>query len=461
MSTEIEAHILKRYEIQTQLGQGAYGIVWRAIDRRTRDVVAVKKIYDAFQNATDAQRTFREIMFLHHLHHSNIIKMLHVHRALNDRDIYVVFEYMETDLHVVIRANILGDIHKQFIIYQLLKTMKYLHSAEILHRDMKPSNLLLNSDCMMKVADFGLARSILTLEKEQVARPVLTDYIATRWYRPPEILLGSTRYTKSVDMWSVGCILGELILGKPIFPGRSTTHQLELIIAVTGEPSPADITATNSQFADAMLRDIRRANPKTFAELLPKASPEALDLISKLICFNPTDRMTAEQALEHPYVAAFHRPQDEIVADGPITISLPDDTRYSMQEYREKLYDEIAKARRGVRRTSAAEAGSPIATASTTAKAARSNSGSTRTGTTRAGTSASTVAQRTTAASSTLKSTAGAGEAAPSRTHTGVRSTTAGTRSAAGASSSYSSLPSGGAGEETRPASRRPVTKKL
>ncbi|ESL07481.1 protein kinase [Trypanosoma rangeli SC58] len=294
-------------------------------------------------------------MFLQALKHPNIIKLLHVHRATNDKDIYLVFEYMETDLHVVIRANILEDIHKQFIIYQLLKTLKYLHSAELLHRDMKPSNLLVNSDCSMKVADFGLARSILSLEKEQVARPVLTDYIMTRWYRPPEILLGSTRYTKGVDMWAVGCILAELLLGRPIFPGRTTIKQLELIINVLGEPTPEDIASTNSQFAETMMmRDIRRTNVTTFAELLPKASPDAIDLVQKLMRFNPNERLTAEQALEHPYVAAFHKVQDEPSAPAPVTISLPDDTRFTMQEYRERLYQEIANARRKVRREAVA-----------------------------------------------------------------------------------------------------------
>ena len=349
MSTEIESHILKKYEIQTQLGQGAYGIVWRAVERKHNRIVALKKIYDAFQNSTDAQRTFREIMFLHRLHHPNIIKLLHVHRAYNDRDIYLVFEYMETDLHVVIRANILEDIHKQFIIYQLLKTMKDLHSAEILHRDMKPSNLLVNSDCTMKVADFGLARSILSLDSEQALRPVLTDYIATRWYRPPEILLGSTRYTKGVDMWSVGCILGELMLGKPIFPGRSTTNQLEIIISVTGYPSAADIAATNSQFAQAMLRDISSSHPRSFAELLPNASPDALDLIQDLMRFNPNRRITAAEALEHPYVAAFHRPDEEPVAPEPITISLPDNERLPLDRYRDAIYEQIAALRRADR----------------------------------------------------------------------------------------------------------------
>eukprot|EP00796_Vickermania_ingenoplastis_P004956 gene4958-3556_t len=345
MSREaIEAHILRRYEISKQLGHGAYGIVWRAEDRRTRQVVALKKIFDAFQNASDAQRTFREILFLLRVDHPNIIKLINVHRALNDRDIYLVFEYMSADLHTVIRAGILTDIHKEFIIYQLLATLKYLHSAEILHRDMKPSNVLVNADCSIKLADFGLARSILSLEQER--RPVLTDYIATRWYRPPEILLGSTRYTKGVDMWAVGCILGEVILGKPIFPGRSTAHQLELILEITGEPSFEEIAATNSQFAETMLRGIRRPEKRTISKLLPQATPEAIDLMEKLLRFNPNERLSAEQALQHPYVIRFTSQQTQPVAPGPITISLPDDTRYTVDEYRRRLYSEMAAERR-------------------------------------------------------------------------------------------------------------------
>jgi mitogen-activated protein kinase 15 len=125
MNEEIEAHVLKKYEILQKLGKGcltsgkgAYGIVWKAIDKKTRDIVALKKNFDAFQNATDAQRTFREILFLQELSgHENIIRLLNVIRAENDRDIYLVFDYMETDLHAVIRANILEDIHKQYIVY--------------------------------------------------------------------------------------------------------------------------------------------------------------------------------------------------------------------------------------------------------------------------------------------------------------------------------------------------------
>jgi len=228
MSDEIDRHVLRKYEVVQKLGKGAYGIVWRAIDKRSRETVALKKIFDAFQNATDAQRTFREIMFLQEMSgHEHIVTLLNVLKADNDRDIYLVFEFMETDLHAAIRANILQDIHKQYIMWQSLKALKFMHSAELLHRDMKPSNLLLNSDCLMKVADFGLARSLRDSDIQGGTTQTLTDYVATRWYRAPEILLGSNRYTFGVDMWSMGCILAEMISGKPIFPGASTINQLE------------------------------------------------------------------------------------------------------------------------------------------------------------------------------------------------------------------------------------------
>jgi len=253
MTEDIDRHVLRKYEIVSKLGRGAYGIVWKAIDKKTREVVALKKCFDAFQNATDAQRTFREIMFLQELNgHENIIRLLNVLKADNDKDIYLICDYMESDLHAVIRANILEEIHKQYIIYQLLKALKYMHSGQLLHRDIKPSNILLNSDCQVRVCDFGLARSVVQTPDTK-SNPVLTDYVATRWYRPPEILLGSTSYQMGVDLWSVGCILGELLSGKPIFPGTSTMNQLDRIMQVTGYPTPEDIESMKSPFAATML----------------------------------------------------------------------------------------------------------------------------------------------------------------------------------------------------------------
>lgn len=160
---------------------------------------------------------------------------------------------MEINLHAVIRANILEEVHKKYILYQSIKALKYMHSGDLLHRDMKPSNVLLNSDCHVKICDFGLARSVAGDDEKNV----LTEYVATRWYRAPEILLGSTRYTKGVDMWSIGCILGELLGGQPLFPGESTMNQLERIIEFTGKPSGSDVKSIRSKFATTMLESLQ------------------------------------------------------------------------------------------------------------------------------------------------------------------------------------------------------------
>uniref|UniRef100_A0A8C3CXD5 Mitogen-activated protein kinase 15 n=1 Tax=Cairina moschata TaxID=8855 RepID=A0A8C3CXD5_CAIMO len=302
--------------------------------------VAVKKIFDAFRNRTDAQRTFREIMFLREFgEHPNIIKLLDVIRAQNDKDIYLIFESMETDLHAVIKkGNLLKDIHKCYILYQLLKATKFIHSGNVIHRDQKPSNILLDADCFVKLCDFGLARSLCHMNEDQ-GNPALTEYVATRWYRAPEILLSSRSYTKGVDMWSIGCILGELLLGKPLFPGTSTVNQIEQILRVIPAPSREDIGFLYHCFLTSRQR-------VTFEEIFPSSTPlPALDLLKKLLVFNPDKRLTAEEALQHPYVKRFHCPAREPSLDYDVILPLGDDIQLSVAEYRNKLYEMILETK--------------------------------------------------------------------------------------------------------------------
>ncbi|CAB3979971.1 extracellular signal-regulated kinase 2-like isoform X2 [Paramuricea clavata] len=342
MSADIEGHITEKYEIKKRLGKGAYGIVWKAVDRKTGEVVAVKKIFDAFRNQTDAQRTFREIYFLQEFgDHENIIKLLNVIKASNDKDIYLVFEYMDTDLHNVIRkGNILKDIHKRYVMYQLCKATHYLHSGNVIHRDQKPSNVLLDTECFLKICDFGLARSLSSVTLES-GDPSLTDYVATRWYRAPEILLASPKYTKGVDMWSLGCILGEILLGKPLFPGTSTLNQIERIMAVIPPPSRQDIDSIQSSYGSSVIERMLNKPRKSLEDILPTAPIDGLDLLRRLLQFNPDKRPTAEEVLHHPYVSRFHNSDDEPTLDHEVHPPLSDDQQLSVDEYRKKLYEDI------------------------------------------------------------------------------------------------------------------------
>lgn len=225
-----------------------------------------------------------------------------------------------------------------------------MHSGQLLHRDMKPSNVLLNSDCHVKLCDFGLARSVAELGEDNAKdAAVLTDYVATRWYRAPEILLGSTRYTKGVDMWSIGCILGEMLGGQPMFPGKSTVNQLELVIEVTGRPNKLDMKAIKSKHTATMLETLAVKPQKSLQSLFPTASVDALDLMSKLLVFNPEKRLSVDEAIRHPYLAQFHNSADEPILSAPIHISIDDNKRYKISEYRKYLYRKIVERKKFLR----------------------------------------------------------------------------------------------------------------
>lgn len=259
---------------------------------------------------------------------------------------------METDLHNVIkRGNILKDVHKRYIMYQLFKATKYLHSGNVIHRDQKPSNILLDSECVMKLCDFGLARSLTQISIDsETGDPNLTEYVATRWYRAPEILLASHRYTKGVDMWSLGCILAEMCLGKPLFPGSSTLNQIEKIMTSIPPPTREDIASIRSAYGSSVLEKAATRPKKSLDEAMAEAPKDAIDLCKKLLQFNPDKRCTAEEALRHPYVSRFHNTAEEISLNYDVVPPLSDDVQLTVDEYRTKLYEMIMQKKAERRR---------------------------------------------------------------------------------------------------------------
>eukprot|EP00064_Thunnus_orientalis_P005231 superscaffoldBa00000501_g5245 len=300
-----------RYTNLSYIGEGAYGMVCSALDNLTSQRVAIKKI-SPFEHQTYCQRTLREIKILLRFHHENIIGINDILRARhidNMRDVYIVQTLMETDLYKLLKSQRLSNDHVCYFLYQILRGLKYIHSANVLHRDLKPSNLLINTTCDLKICDFGLAR---IADPEHDHTGFLTEYVATRWYRAPEIMLNSKGYSKSIDIWSVGCILAEMLSNKPIFPGKHYLDQLNHILGVLGSPSQEDLNCIINMKARNYLQSLPEKPKIPWEKLFYKADSKALDLLGRMLTFNPIKRISVEEALAHPYLEQYYDPTDEM-----------------------------------------------------------------------------------------------------------------------------------------------------
>ncbi|KAJ3074540.1 Mitogen-activated protein kinase [Podochytrium sp. JEL0797] len=311
---KVPPEITKRYKFNREIGKGAYGVVWAATQLETGQEVAIKKVGARnFEEGILAKRALRELKLLRHLHgHDNITNFIDCDvngdGGRNFNELYLVEGLMEADLNQIVKSGqVLTDQHFQYFIYQLLRGLKWMHSADVVHRDLKPGNLLVNSDCELKICDFGLARSV----GSATGQFVNTEYVATRYYRAPEVVLSPKHYSKSLDIWSVGCILGELMLGKILFKGSDYIDQLQKVFEVIGTPPDSALTPLCSSRVLRHLRSWPHHAKMDLKRLFPKSDPQALSLFSRLLEFSPDTRITAEQALKHPYLSAFHQPDDE------------------------------------------------------------------------------------------------------------------------------------------------------
>ncbi|KAG9393145.1 Mitogen activated protein kinase 13 [Carpediemonas membranifera] len=335
-----------RYQVVRALGHGAYGVVCLAKDTITGENVAIKKIARLFDHVIDTKRALRELRILSHFSHQNIIELKDIIIIGNEEDfedLYVITDLMDTDMHQIISSSqSLSEEHISYFMYQLLHALHYTHSAHIIHRDLKPSNILLNSNCDLKLCDFGLARH-RDEENDEQGKYILTEYVATRWYRAPEIICGWKHYHGCVDVWSVGCIFAELLQRRPLFAGKDYLKQLHLIMDVTGTPDDAQIKGIASSRARAYLKSLPPKRGIPIKHLLPKASPEAVDLLNRMLTFNPMDRITVEEALKHPFITSVHikgagatytGPEIEFeFDDGNIELTKPLLRQYIFREY--------------------------------------------------------------------------------------------------------------------------------
>lgn len=335
-----------RYQIIKALGSGAYGCVALAKDCKKNKHVAIKKMERTFEHVLFAKRTLRELKILRLLHHENVIELKTILKPKSESkfdEIYAVFELMETDLGSIIKSQQeLSLDHVQFFLYQVLRGMKYIHSAGILHRDLKPKNLLVNSNWDLKICDFGLSRADIP---ELYEAGAMTDYISTRWYRAPELLFGSDFYTAEVDVWSIGCIFAELLTRSSFLPGTDSENQLELIIDMVGIPDKETIEKFWGDKTPAFLQKNAGSEPgdtPEFKKRFDGIDKTALDLLRKLLVFDPSKRITIEDAISHEFFNDLHWDEDEPVTN-PVDSYDFDFEKYelTLEELKDEILEEI------------------------------------------------------------------------------------------------------------------------
>ncbi|XP_060710265.1 mitogen-activated protein kinase 8 isoform X2 [Hemiscyllium ocellatum] len=339
--------VLKRYQNLKPIGSGAQGIVCAAYDAVLDRNVAIKKLSRPFQNQTHAKRAYRELVLMKCVNHKNIIGLLNVftpQKSLEEfQDVYIVMELMDANLCQVIQME-LDHERMSYLLYQMLCGIKHLHSAGIIHRDLKPSNIVVKADCTLKILDFGLARTAGTSF-------LMTPYVVTRYYRAPEVILGMG-YKENVDLWSVGCIMGEMVRHKILFPGRDYIDQWNKVIEQLGTPASEfmkKLQPTVRTYVENRPKYTGYSFEKLFPDVLFPADSEhnklkasqARDLLCKMLVIDASKRISVDDALQHPYINVWYDPAEVEAPPPKIYDKQLDERDHTIDEWKELIYKEV------------------------------------------------------------------------------------------------------------------------
>mmetsp|Transcript_22984 Transcript_22984/g.20876 ORF Transcript_22984/g.20876 Transcript_22984/m.20876 type:complete len:628 (+) Transcript_22984:115-1998(+) len=345
--------VSQRYNFQDSkiLGRGSFGVVSTAVDTENNKTIAIKRIRPFANDDWDARHTLREIRLLRVLGpHPNIITLYGLSINEEKSELYMMMELMDCDLHRVIQSKqTLTVKHHKCFIKQIIEGIKAMHEVGVFHRDLKPGNILVSKDCQVRITDFGLARFMdeSTRQGTNKLNP-MTEYVVTRWYRAPELLLSPTSpYDEAIDMWSIGCILAELMRRKPLFPGKSHTDQVRMIFEVMGFYSEEDLGFTVSSEAIQFLEKRCTYRKQPLSTVVSDSTIEAIDLLEDLLSVNPSKRPSASAALQ----SAFLRGADVICDYSKRYLERPsvddfdfEQEKYSLDELKSMIYDETLRS---------------------------------------------------------------------------------------------------------------------
>ncbi|XP_074295200.1 mitogen-activated protein kinase homolog NTF3-like [Silene latifolia] len=327
-----------KYKPKDPIGKGAYGVVCSSINTLTKEEVAIKKI-KVRENSNEALKALRELKILRHVRHKNVIALKDVMiPSAKCKDVYLVFELMDADLGSFIRSSPpLPNYLVKYFMLQLLNGLNYLHTANIIHRDLKPGNLLVNAKRDLKICDFGLATTTKGSSQTQFA----TENLGTRGYKAPELLLNCSTYGPSIDVWSVGCIFAELLGGNHLFSAKDKPGQLIKIINILGTQNNSNLSFITS--CDWEAYRLLESQPYTpgidFKLLYPNVDPMGLDLLNKMLQFNPDKRITVAEALQHPYIQSMCNHRKSQPAPSPCHIDV--DASVGVHKIRKMIRDEM------------------------------------------------------------------------------------------------------------------------